>query len=163
MYICSMEIKNIYGVVTYTTEGANLEGADLRGADLEDADLKGANLEDADLKGANLEGADLRGANLEGANLEGADLRGANLEDANLKGANFKEAKMPMHCKWRVSHINNERIQIGCKIKTIQEWNDWFESDEVYKTRRNTECFKRIYAMFKAMEAYLNVLNNVKP
>ena len=124
-----MKIYNIYGSVIHTTETENLRDADLRGAN-----LIGANLRDADLRGANLIDANLRGADLEGADLEGANL--------------------PLYCKWSTS-IVNDSIQIGCKTKTVKEWNEFFKSDTVFDTERDTEDFARIEAMYKANKAYL--------
>jgi uncharacterized protein YjbI with pentapeptide repeats len=140
---------------------ANLRGANLRGADLVDANLRGANLVDANLRGANLRGADLRDANLVDANLRGADLRGANLVDANLRGATNKElAYFPIYCKWSHS-IKGDKIQIGCKEKTIKEWVNFFEnSTEIYSTERKTQDFKQIKAVFYSYKAYLELLNN---
>ena len=129
-----MKIYNIYGSVIHETTGANLRFANLRFANLEDANLIGANLEGANLRGANLIGANLRDANLEGANLEGANL--------------------PLYCKWSTS-IVNDSIQIGCKTKTVKEWNEFFKSDTVFDTERDTEDFARIEAMYKANKAYL--------
>ena len=163
---------------------ANLEGANLLRANLEGADLRGANLEGANLEGANLEGADLRGANLEGANLlranllradlgeanllranlEGADLRGANLEVANLRGADLRGAKnkefatLPQFCKWPHG-IKGVFIKIGCKQKTIADWETFFASDLEFDTKRGTEDFKQIQAVFESYKAYMNFLS----
>ena len=136
-----MEIKNIYGAVIYTSEKETIKEA------LIEAYLKGAYLE-----GANLYGAYLKGAYLKGANLEGAYLKGANLEGANLKGA-----YLPIYCKWSVFIINN-KIKIGCEEKTIEEWDIWFASDEEFSTKRNTDEFKRIEAMYLAHKAYVQHL-----
>jgi len=95
------------------------------------------------------EGANLRGANLRGANLEGANLRDANLRDANLEGAN----KIPMYCKWSIG-ITDGLIHIGCKKQTIEQWDAFFASDEVYETPRDTDDFKRIEASYLAYKAY---------
>ena len=149
--------------------GANLRGADLRGAnlcdaDLRDANLRGANLCDANLRGANLCDANLRGADLRGANLRDADLCDADLCDADLRGANLcdvknKEfAKIPIFCKWVHSIIGN-KIQIGCKQKTIEEWELFFNSEETFETKRDTDEFKQIQAVFESYKAYLNFLN----
>jgi hypothetical protein len=109
----TMEIKNIYGNVIYTSDaltlkdsvveavskkaylgGAYLTGADLTGAYLGGANLGGANLTGAYLGGAYLRGAYLRGANLTGAYLGGAYLRGANLTGAYLTGAYLRGANL---------------------------------------------------------------------
>jgi uncharacterized protein YjbI with pentapeptide repeats len=151
--------------------GANLTGADLTGANLRCADLTGANLTGADLTGANLTGADLtcadltganlRCADLTGANLRGADLRGADLTGANLRGADLTGAYIPIYCKWGVS-IVDENIKIGCKIKSIEEWDTFFASDEEFTTARKTDDFIRIRAMYEAYKSYINVINTIK-
>ena len=127
-------------------EGANLRGADLwdansEGADLRDADLRGANLwdanlEDADLRGANLRGANLRdanleGANLRGANLEGADLRGADLRDADLRDADLRNNKgvYGLNTEYYNIYFHKQQIQIGCKRHTLEEWENFTDSD----------------------------------
>jgi hypothetical protein len=110
---------------------------------------KRANLIDANLGGANLSGANLRGADLSGANLRGADLRGA-----DLRGA----IKMPMHCKWHHG-ITDGMIHIGCEKRTIEDWDKFFESDEVIITERNTDEFKQIEAIYNAYKAYILTLN----
>ena len=106
--------------------------------------------ENANLYGANLENANLRGANLEGANLRGANLRGAYLENANL----------PIFSKWSVGIIDNKIIKIGCKEKTISDWDSFFASEEEFDTKRGTAEFKQIEAMYLAHKAYLTHLNN---
>jgi len=158
---------------------ANLESADLRSANLESADLESANLESANLRSANLESADLRSANLRLANLESANLESANLESANLESANLESANLesanlrsanlesalnkefaflPIFCKWSFSIIG-EKIQIGCKQKTIKDWDLFFASTEVILTERNTENFKQIEAVYNALKSYLLTLN----
>ena len=151
--------------------GANLEGANLKGANLYGANLIGANLIGANLIGANLIGANLGGANLIGANLIGANLEGANLEDANLRDANLEDANLinatnkelsylPIFCKWSHS-IKGDKIQIGCKEKTMEEWVNFFEnSTEIYSTERDTQDFKQIKAVFYSYKAYLEILNS---
>jgi len=94
----------------------------------------------------------------EGANLRGANLEGANLRGANLRGAKNKEqAYLPMFCKWS-NAIIGDKIKIGCKEKTIEEWDLFFASDETYETDRNTEDFKQIQAVYLAYKAYLTHL-----
>jgi hypothetical protein len=53
----------------------------------------------------------------------------------------------------------NDKIQIGCKIQSIEDWNNFFNSKEEYSTKRDSEDFKRIEAVFRAFEAYLTHLN----
>ena len=150
-------------------ECANLVDADLRNADLRNSNLRNADLEGADLRNADLEGADLRNADLinsnlrnadlRNSNLEGADLRNSNLEGANLKGAKNKEtAILPIFCEWSYG-IKGDLIIIGCKQKTIEEWDIWFNSNDEYSTSRGTEEFKQIEAIYNALKYYYLTLN----
>jgi hypothetical protein len=138
--------------------------ADLSSADLSYADLSYANLSYANLRSANLRSADLSYANLSYANLRSADLRSADLSSADLSYANLSYAKnketayIPLNCKWSFT-IKGDLIQIGCKEKTIKEWDAFFKSKEVYSTGRGTEEFKQIEAVYKACKAYLQHLS----
>jgi hypothetical protein len=144
-------------------QGANLWGANLQGAYLRGANLQGAYLRGADLQGAYLRGAYLRGAYLQGAYLQGTDLRRANLRGADLQGANLQEADLrraylPMFCTWTHGIVDGA-IQIGCKTKSIEEWDAFFASDEVYTTDRGTPEFVQIQAVYESYKAYLKVIN----
>jgi hypothetical protein len=150
-------------------KGAFLKGADLSDADLSGADLSGANLYSArlyntDLSGANLSDATLINADLKCANLSGANLSGAKLIDADLRGvqlinADLKGATLPMYCYWHHGIIDG-KIEIGCEIKTIEEWEAFLNSDMVIRTPRNTPKFKQIEAVIRAYIAYLTTLNS---
>jgi len=127
---------------------------------LEIDNLSGADLRNADLRDANLSGADLYGANLSGANLSGANLSGADLRDANLSGANLRDAiRVPMYCKWTHGITDNNLIHIGCEKRTIEEWDEFFASDKTLTTKRGTQEFKQIHAVYEAYKAYLIILN----
>ena len=66
-----------------------------------------------------------------------------------------------MYCKW--SHgITGDKIHIGCKQKTIKEWDLFFNSEDEIETKRGTQEFKQIQAVFEAYKAYLNFLNDGK-
>jgi uncharacterized protein YjbI with pentapeptide repeats len=135
--------------------GAYLNGANLSGADLSGADLNGADLRDADLSGAYIRNADLSGAYLSGADLSGADLSGADLNGADLRDADLSGSiKVPMYCKW--SHgITDGLIHIGCEKRSIEEWDIFFESEEIIETPRNNDDFIQIQAVYNAYKAYL--------
>jgi hypothetical protein len=144
--------------------GADLRGANLRRADLSGADLRGAYLSDANLSGAYLSGAylsdaNLRRANLRRADLRGADLSGANLSGAYLSGAYLSDADLPMFCKWGFS-IVDESIKIGCETKTIKEWDLFFNGTDIIETKRDTQEFKQIQAVYNGLKAYHQTLNN---
>jgi hypothetical protein len=134
---------------------ADLRGADLRGANLINADLSGANLSGANLINADLINADLSNADLLNANLSDADLRGANLRGADLRGANLRGADILIvvnSCKWSIGYnIFNKgnELFIGCKKKSIKDWDEWFDSNQEYETDRGTIEFKGIYETYK--------------
>ena len=104
------------------------------------------------------ENANLYNANLKYANLENANLRNANLENANLRNANLENAILPIFCKWSYG-IKGDLIVIGCKQKTIEEWDIWFNSNEEYSTSRNTDDFKQIEAVYNSLKSYYLTLN----
>jgi hypothetical protein len=139
-----IQIKSVLGKILFEYEKeSNTIKETLHKAVKEGADLGGAYLGGADLGGAYLGGADLRGADLGGADLRGADLGGADL---------------PIFCKWDHSVVD-DKIKIGCKIHSVSEWDEFFASDEVYETQRDTEEFRRIQAVYNACKAYLQTLN----
>jgi hypothetical protein len=149
-----IEIKSIFGKVLFTYEAEN---ATIKDA-VEQAVREKVSLMYANLRSANLRSANLRSANLRSADLYSADLRSANLRSADLYSAKNKEtAYLPIFCKWSHSFKGNE-IQIGCKEKTIEQWDSFFASNEVYSTERNTEDFKQIQAVYEAYKAYLTFL-----
>ena len=89
-----------------------------------------------------------------------ANLRFANLSSADLSSAKNKEtAYLPLFCKWSFTVLGN-KIQIGCKEKTIEEWDLFFASNKIYSTERGTEYFKQIEAVYLACKAYLTHLSN---
>ena len=160
-----IEIKSVFGKVLFALEKENNTIKDtIEEAVRNNANLEYANLEDANLEGANLEGVNLRNVNLEGANLEGVNLRNVNLEDANLRNVNLRDAEnketaiLPIFCKWSYG-IKGDLIKIGCKEKTIEQWDLWFDSEEEYSTSRNTKDFKQIQAVYNALKAYYLTLN----
>ena len=145
-----IEIKSVFGTVLFTYEKENNTIKEtLLEALKNNADLSGVNL-----SGVNLSGADLSYADLSGANIRYADLRYADLSYAK----NTEISYLPMFCKWSHS-IKGNKIQIGCKEKTIKEWDSFFASEEEYETNRNTEEFKQIEAVYNAYKAYLQTLN----
>ena len=149
------------GDVRATVVAARELGISQFHANLRDANLRGANLRDADLFHA-----DLRDANLRGANLRDADLFHADLRDADLRGADLRDANLPMRCRWRVSHTEKDgvtSVSIGCKSKTVPEWDAWFAGSEEYDTPRDTGEFRQIHACYLGMRAYLVALGKVAP
>ena len=113
----------------------------------------------ANLSGANLSGVDLSGANLSWANLSWVDLSGACLSGACLSDANLSGATMPIFCKWSSHGIVDGKIRIGCEIRSVEDWDSFFASDEVITTPRDTDEFKRIRAVYESYKYYLTFLN----
>ena len=157
----NLEYANLYNA---NLDNANLYNANLRNANLNSANLRNANLNSANLNNANLNNANLNNANLYSANLNSANLEYANLYNANLNIANLNSAKnketafLPIFCKWSYG-IKGDLIVIGCEQKTIEEWDIWFNSNEEYSTRRNTDDFKQIEAVYNALKYYYLTLN----
>jgi hypothetical protein len=151
-------LRNAY-LQNANLENANLENANLQNANLENANLRNAYLQNANLQNANLQNANLQNANLQNANLRNAYLQNANLQNANLQNANLQNAKLPIFAKWAFSIKNNQIIKIGCKEKTICEWDLWFASKKEFATKRGTPEFKQIEAVYLAHKAYLTHLN----
>jgi hypothetical protein len=65
------------------------------------------------------------------------------------------------------SRISSRRAQnwemIGCKSKTVAEWDAWFAGSEVFETDRDSEDFRRIRACFEAYKAYMLVMGIPAP
>jgi len=92
--------------------------------------------------------------------VEKAVKEGANLYRANLyRALNLDKAnKLPMFFKWSFG-FKGDLIQIGCESRTIKEWDKFFKSDEELETKRYSEDFKRIEAVYKGLKAYYKHLN----
>jgi len=156
-----IQIKSILGNVLFEYECEdNTIKKTVEQAIKEKANLYSANLRSANLYSADLSSADLRSANLRSANLSSADLSSADLSSADLYLAKNKEsAYLSQYCKWEHS-ILGDKIKIGCKTKSVEEWQIFFDSNEEYSTRRGTHEFKQIQAIFESYKAYLNHLNS---
>ena len=91
--------------------------------------------------------------------LEEAVRNNSNLEYASLRNVKNKEtAILPIFCKHSCG-IKGNLIVIGCKQKTLEEWDLWFNSNEEYSTRRNTDDFKQIQAVYNSLKYYYLTLN----
>jgi len=165
-----IEIKSISGDVLFEFQKENntqrdtileaikqkvdLNSADLRHANLRNADLSRANLSRANLSRANLSYANLSRANLSYANLGSADLRYADLSYANLTDTFISPTS-----KWLVT-IKNDIIKIGCKEKSIEDWDKWFSGTEEFSTERGTKEFAKIQAHYESIRAYVLFMKN---
>ena len=127
-----MELKNIFGEVIFTLEGAKtvfelVTAAVAAKKSLNAANLRGASLDGASLRGANLDGANLDGANLDGANLVGANLFGANLDGANLDGKKIKSMRIFSGLYRYTIHAvifqdGSRWVRMGCLWKSLEDW-----------------------------------------
>jgi len=106
-----------------------------------------------------LRNAVLRNADLRNADLRNADLRNADLRNADLRNADLRNADLPIFCKWSVSIVDG-KIKIGCKVKTIEDWDAWFAGTDTFDTSRDTEAFKRIQANYIAVREYHRFINS---
>jgi len=61
--------------------------------------------------------------------------------------------RIPMS-KWFVTVSNDKLVKIGCKVKTIPEWDEWFAGSEEFDTPRDSEEFKLIRANYEAVKAF---------
>jgi hypothetical protein len=50
----------------------------------------------------------------------------------------------PVRCKWSVRITPDYQVKVGCKVKTIEEWEAWLDSDEEFETPRSSPEFARI-------------------
>ena len=96
---------------------------------------------------------------LESAVFNNADLRFADLRSADLRYADLRYADLPMFCKWNIS-IRDRKIRIGCEEMLIEEWDEFFNSDQEFETRRGTDEFKRIQAQYLAYKTYYEFLES---
>jgi hypothetical protein len=64
-----------------------------------------------------------------------------------------------MYCKWTHGITDNNLIHIGCEKRTIEQWDEFFASDKTLTTKRGTQEFKQIHAVYEAYKAYLIILN----
>ena len=150
------------GAVIHSTDGdirATMEAAAKRRISCFRARLDGARLDGARLDGAILDGASLVGARLDGAILDGASLVGASLVGARLVGA-----RLPIYCQWPVTHTvaPDLLVHIGCKSKSVVDWDAWFSGSDEYDTPRDSDDFRRIRASYLAVRAYLVAMELVK-
>jgi len=62
--------------------------------------------------------------------------------------------------RWHVYDCGDNGVRIGCKNKTIPEWDAWFAGDEEFETKRGTEEFKQIYAHYRAVREFKLVMED---
>lgn len=68
------------------------------------------------------------------------------------------------YCKWRIT-VFEKTIKIGCKEKTTEEWDDFFENNETYETSTETREYGMIrssFEMAKAVQKHFIFINKKK-
>ena len=167
----------------YNNGRRDFRGLDLRGVDLWNANLKQCDFSGVDFTGANLSrtalaDCDFTGAKLTGVNLYMAvafntkfiscDLSGAYFNSAVLSSAIFIGADLsgtflegyphelgpPREIDIRESEKDG-KIRIGCKAKTMKNWDKFFKSKSVIETPRGTPKFQRIEDSYKCVRRHL--------
>jgi len=81
------------------------------------------------------------------------------LEGAHLEGAHLEGADLPMFCKWKIN-MHDGKIKIGCKEMLIEEWDEFFNSNKEFETKRENYEFKRIQACYLAFKTYYEFLES---
>ena len=90
---------------------------------------------------------------------EGGVWKGGVWEGGVWKGGVWEGGITSIKSKY-IPLIDGNIIKIGCKDKTIEEWDKWFAGTENFETKRNTIEFKMIYAHYCAIKEYIRILNS---
>lgn len=104
-------------------------------------------------------------------NLEGVDFTNAFFEDTKMTNCLINKAQFPLFSEYSLSWyiegkdtdtfeditLDKIRIRIGCKHKTIKQWDYYFSNEclTTYYIKRDTIEFKRVKAHYKAFKVYL--------
>jgi len=134
--------------------GGNFFGGDFSGGDFRGGDFRSGNFRSGNFLGGNFLGGDFLGGNFLGGNFLGGNFFGG-----DFSGGDFRGGLMMPSCKWVYGITPKGKIKIGCKEKTVKEWDIWFKSSETYSTERNTVAFKKIKACYKIAKIYLQELS----
>ena len=78
-------------------------------------------------------------------------------KDGIWKGGIWLDGASAIKSKYIPIH-NNGKIKIGCKEKTIEEWDSFFNGTEEFDTKRETREFKMIHAHYLAVKTYIQFL-----
>ena len=74
--------------------------------------------------------------------------------DQRVKGYQIVEGGKAIvgHCRWIVYYTKN-KIKIGCKEKTANEWIEFFDKKETFETDVNSLAYNQIYKTFLMAKA----------
>lgn len=149
---------------------------DLSELEIEYVDLSLLNLTGLNSNKSNFINCVFNNSNLAYSDFKSNDLSYTSFANANLTRCTFEDTivdhtQFPLFSKHNITYYSNTYneakfedmnlsdivIMIGCKHKTIKEWDYFFsnECSEEYETKRDTKEFKRIKAHYKAFKIYL--------
>jgi len=135
--------------------GGEFLGGEFRGGEFLGGYFLGGEFLGGEFLGGYFLGGYFRGGYFRGGEFLGGEFLGGEFLGGYFRGGYFLGGIMMPLCKWVYGFDNEGKIKIGCKSKSLEEWQKWFDSDEEYSTKRGTEDFKKIRACFEAAKAYL--------
>jgi hypothetical protein len=154
---------NRFGQVVWN--GGYFLGGEFRGGYFRGGEFLGGYFLGGEFLGGYFLGGEFRGGYFLGGEFRGGEFRGGEFRGGYFLGGEFLGGyfrggvMMPL-CKWVYGFTHDGKIKIGCKEKTLEDWEAWFDSDKTYSTPRGTEEFKKIRACFEAAKAYLKSIES---
>jgi hypothetical protein len=110
-------------------------------------------------RGGEFRGGEFRGGEFRGGEFLGGYFLGGEFLGGEFRGGEFLGGTRAPQCKWIYGLTPDGKIKIGCKEKTIEEWDQWFNSTHEYSTPRSSVEFTKIKACYEATKAYLAVFS----
>ena len=159
--IYSCEAKTIREAVQKAVkENVSLSNSDLSNSNFRNSDLRNSILRNSDFTNSDFTNSILRNSDLRNSDFRNSILTNSDLSNSDLSNSENldKTTKLPIYCKWSHGITNGNLIHIGCEKRTIEEWDEFFNSEEELSTERGTEQFKQIQAVYEANKAYLTFL-----
>jgi len=106
-------------------------------------------------RGGEWQGGEWRGGVWQGGVWQGGVWQGGEWQGGEWQGGEWQGGLSTCRSKYIPLLLDNGNIKIGCKEKSIKEWDKWFKGKEEFSTPRGTLEFKMIFAHYKAMKAYV--------
>ena len=153
-----VEIHPDFGYVIWN--GGELLGGEFRGGEFRGGEFRGGEFRGGKFLGGYFRGGEFLGGYFRDGYFLGGYFRGGYFLGGEFRGGEFRGGLMMPNCKWIYGQTHDGKIKIGCKLMSMQEWEEWFSGNEKFSTERGTKEFKKIQACFEATKAYLNFLNN---
>jgi hypothetical protein len=70
------------------------------------------------------------------------------------RGGTWWGGDQGIRCKWCIYITSDGQLSIGCKTRTVQQWDSWFAGTEEYETKRDSDDFRRIRAAYMGFVVY---------